>query len=130
MQGWHGLDDVPEGWGRSVITIGVFDGVHRGHQQMVARAVAMAHELGLPSVVVTFDPHPDEVVRPGTHPPRLTTGRHRGELLARLGVDAVCVLPFTLEFSHMSPDEFVQTVLVDRLHAAGVVVVRASRVLP
>ena len=89
---------------------------------MVARAVAMAHELGLPSVVVTFDPHPDEVVRPGTHPPRLTTGRHRGELLARLGVDAVCVLPFTLEFSHMSPDEFVQTVLVDRLHAAGVVV--------
>ncbi|MEU0519669.1 bifunctional riboflavin kinase/FAD synthetase [Streptosporangium sp. NPDC006007] len=122
MRGWHGLDDVPEDWGRSVITIGVFDGVHRGHQQMVARAVAMAAGLGLPSVVVTFDPHPEEVVRPGTHPLRLTTARHRTELLAGLGVDAVCVLPFTLEFSRMTPDEFVQTVLVDRLHAAGVVV--------
>ncbi|MER7205482.1 bifunctional riboflavin kinase/FAD synthetase [Streptosporangium sp. NPDC000239] len=122
MRAWHGLDDVPEDWGRSVVTIGVFDGVHLGHQQMVARAVALAGRLGLPSVVVTFDPHPEEVVRPGTHPPRLTTGRHRTELLAGLGVDAVCVLPFTLDFSHMSPDEFVQTVLVDRLHAAGVVV--------
>ncbi|WP_326820771.1 bifunctional riboflavin kinase/FAD synthetase [Streptosporangium sp. NBC_01639] len=122
MRGWHGLDDVPEDWGRSVITIGVFDGVHLGHQQMVARAVEMAGELGLLSVVVTFDPHPEEVVRPGTHPPRLTTARHRTELLAELGVDAVCVLPFTLEFSRMSPDEFVQTVLVDRLHAGGVVV--------
>ncbi|MEU9887383.1 bifunctional riboflavin kinase/FAD synthetase [Sphaerisporangium sp. NPDC051011] len=122
MQGWHGLEDVPRDWGRSVITIGVFDGVHRGHQRMVTRAVALAADLGLPSVVITFDPHPDEVVRPGAHPTRLTTPRHRGELLGALGVDAVCVLPFTLEFSRMTPDEFVQAVLVDRLHAAGVVV--------
>ncbi|MCC5575110.1 bifunctional riboflavin kinase/FAD synthetase [Microtetraspora sp. AC03309] len=122
MQGWHGLDDVPENWGRSVVTIGVFDGVHRGHQQMVARAVDMAANLGLPSVAVTFDPHPDEVVRPGSHPPQLSDTRRRTDLLASLGVDAVCVLPFTLEFSRMSPDEFVQTALVDRLHAAGVVV--------
>ncbi len=122
MRGWHGLDDVPEDWGRSVVTIGVFDGVHRGHQQMVARAVAMARDLGVRSVAVTFDPHPDEVVRPGSHPPQLTTPRRRTELLAALDVDAVCVLPFTLEFSRMSPDEFVQTALVDRLHAAGVVV--------
>ncbi|MEV0969436.1 bifunctional riboflavin kinase/FAD synthetase [Microtetraspora glauca] len=122
MQGWHGLDDVPENWGRSVVTIGVFDGVHRGHQQMVARAVDMAANLGLPSVAVTFDPHPDEVVRPGSHPPQLSDARRRTDLLASLGVDAVCVLPFTLEFSRMSPDEFVQTALVDRLHAAGVVV--------
>lgn len=122
VQFWHGLDDVPEGWGRSVVTIGVFDGVHRGHQRMVARAVEMARTLGLPSVVVTFDPHPDEVVRPGTHPPRLTTPHHRDELLGALGVDAVCVLPFTLEFSRMTPDEFVQSVLVDRLRVAGLVV--------
>ncbi|WP_433227224.1 bifunctional riboflavin kinase/FAD synthetase [Microtetraspora malaysiensis] len=122
MQGWHGLNDVPEDWGRSVVTIGVFDGVHRGHQQMVARAVDMAAKLGLPSVAITFDPHPDEVVRPGSHPPLLTDTRRRAELLASLGVDAVCVMPFTVEFSRMSPDEFVQTTLVDRLHAAGVVV--------
>ncbi|GII86429.1 riboflavin biosynthesis protein [Sphaerisporangium siamense] len=122
MQGWHGLQDVPGDWGRSVVTIGVFDGVHRGHQRMVRRAVALAEHLGLPSVVITFDPHPDEVVRPGSHPPRLTTARHRTELLGDLGVDAVCVLPFTLEFSRMTPDEFVQAILVDRLRAAGVVV--------
>ncbi len=73
-------------------------------------------------VVVTFDPHPDEVVRPGSHPPLLCTARRRSELLAGLGVDAVCVLPFTLEFSRLGPDEFVRAVLVDRLHAAGVVV--------
>ncbi|GII33290.1 bifunctional riboflavin kinase/FAD synthetase [Planotetraspora mira] len=122
MQGWHGLEDVPGDWGRSVVTIGVFDGVHHGHQHMVARAVDLARDLGVPAVAVTFDPHPDEVVRPGSHPPQLTTPHRRTQLLAALGVDAVCVLPFTLEFSRMSPDEFVQTALVDRLHAAGVVV--------
>ncbi len=122
MQRWHGLDDVPAQWGRSVVTIGEFDGVHRGHQRIVARAMDVAAELGLPVVVVTFDPHPDEVIRPGSHPPLLCTARRRSELLAGLGVAAVCVLPFTLEFSRLRPDEFVRAVLVDRLHAAAVVV--------
>ena len=122
MYRWQGLDDVPDGWGPSVVTIGVFDGVHRGHQRIVGRATAAAAELGLPVVVVTFDPHPDEVVRPGAHPPHLGTARRRAELLAGLGVDAVCVLPFTREFSELGPDEFVHAVLVDRLHAVRVVV--------
>jgi riboflavin kinase / FMN adenylyltransferase len=119
---WYGLDDVPADWGRSVVTIGVFDGVHRGHQTIVGRAAALARELGLPVVVITFDPHPDEVVRPGSHPPLLSSPKRRAELLAGLGVDAVMVLPFTLELSRMSPDDFVQSVLVERLHAARVVV--------
>ena len=119
MQRWQGLDEVPDGWGPSVVTIGVFDGVHRGHQRIVGRAAEVAAELGLPVVVVTFDPHPDEVVRPGSHPPLLCTARRRAELLAGLGVDAVCVLPFTREFSQLGPDEFVRAVLVDRLHAAA-----------
>jgi riboflavin kinase/FMN adenylyltransferase len=122
MYRWQGLDDVPDGWGPSVVTIGVFDGVHRGHQRIVGRATTAAAELGLPVVVVTFDPHPDEVVRPGAHPPHLGTARRRAELLAGLGVDAVCVLPFTREFSELGPDEFVHAVLVDRLHAVRVVV--------
>jgi riboflavin kinase/FMN adenylyltransferase len=122
MHRWQGLQDVPEGWGRSVVTIGVFDGVHRGHQRVVGRAVEAAAQLGLPVVVITFDPHPDEVVRPGSHPPFLSTTRRRAELLAGLGADAVCVLPFTPEFSRLGPDEFVRVVLVDRLHAARVVV--------
>jgi riboflavin kinase/FMN adenylyltransferase len=76
----------------------------------------------LPVVVVTFDPHPDEIVRPGSHPPFLCTARRRCDLLAGLGVSAVCVLPFSYEFSQLDPDEFVRAVLVDRLHAAHVVV--------
>jgi len=124
---WYGLDEVPDDWGASVVTIGVFDGVHRGHQRIVGRAVQVAvADAGrgsrLPVVVVTFDPHPDEVVRPGSHPPFLCTPRRRAELLAGLGVDAVCMLPFTYEFSQLSPDEFVRTALVDRLHADAVVV--------
>jgi riboflavin kinase / FMN adenylyltransferase len=122
MHRWQGLDDVPDGWGPSVVTIGVFDGVHLGHQRVVGRAAEVATELGLPVVVVTFDPHPDEVVRPGSHPPFLCTARRRAELLAGLGADAVCVLPFTREFSELGPDDFVRAVLVDRLHAARVVV--------
>jgi riboflavin kinase / FMN adenylyltransferase len=122
MQRWQGPAEVPDDWESSVVTIGVFDGVHRGHQAIVSRAREVAGELGLPVVVVTFDPHPDEVVRPGSHPPFLCTARRQSVLLAGLGVDAVCVIEFTLEFSLLGPDEFVQTVLVDRLHAARVVV--------
>ncbi len=122
MHRWQGLGDVPDSWGPSVVTIGVFDGVHRGHQRIVGRATEAAAELGLPVVVVTFDPHPDEVVRPGSHPPFLSTARRRAELLAGLGADAVCVLPFTREFSELGPDEFVHAALVDRLHAVRVVV--------
>ena len=122
MYRWHGLDDVPADWAGSVVTIGAFDGVHRGHQRVVARAGQVARERNLPLVVITFDPHPDEVIRPGSHPPFLTTPRRQAELLAGLGADAVVVLPFTLEFSRLSPDEFVRVVLSERLHAAVVVV--------
>jgi riboflavin kinase / FMN adenylyltransferase len=119
---WHGLADVPAGVGACVATAGVFDGVHRGHQLIVHTALDAARAQGLPVVVITFDPHPDEVVRPGTHPPLLCSVRRRAELLAGLGVDAVCVLPFSYEFSQLGPDEFVRQVLADGLHAAQVVV--------
>ncbi|MFD5466201.1 bifunctional riboflavin kinase/FAD synthetase [Kitasatospora sp. NPDC127059] len=121
MQRWRGLEEIPGDWGRSVVTIGSFDGVHRGHQLIIGRAVERARELGLPSVVVTFDPHPREVIRPGSHPPLLAPHPRRAELIAELGVDAVLVLPFTTEFSQESPETFVQQVLVDALRARVVI---------
>ena len=122
MQRWRGTSGTPSGWGRCVVTIGVFDGVHRGHQQIIGRAVARAAELGVPSLVLTFDPHPSEVVRPGSHPPMLTSPTYKADLLEQLGVDVVCVLPFTEAFSRLDPDAFVHTVLVEHLHARAVVV--------
>ena len=122
MYRWYGLAEVPSDWGACVATIGVFDGVHRGHQRIIGRAAELAGLQNLPVVVITFDPHPDEVVRPGSHPPLLTTPRRQAELLAGLGADAVCVLPFNLDFSRLSPDEFVRVVLSERLHAEAVVV--------
>jgi len=125
VQRWRGRDGVPPGWGRCVVTIGVFDGVHRGHQQLIGRAVQRAGELGdLPTVLITFDPHPSEVLRPGSHPAQLTTLTRRAELVADLGVDAFWVLPFSHEFAHVAPAEFVHELLVDRLHASAVVVGR------
>ncbi|HET6214472.1 MAG TPA: bifunctional riboflavin kinase/FAD synthetase, partial [Micromonosporaceae bacterium] len=89
MQRWRGYEAAP-GWGRSVVTIGVFDGVHRGHQEIIGHVVKRAHDLGVHSVVVTFDPHPAEVVRPGSHPAVLTEQPRKAELIEQLGADVLC----------------------------------------
>jgi riboflavin kinase/FMN adenylyltransferase len=122
VQRWRGLEDLPGSWGRCVATIGTFDGVHLGHQELIRRAVTLAEERGVRSVLVTFDPHPSEVLRPGSHPAQLTTLRRKAELVEALGIDVFCVLPFTLELSKMPPDEFVHEILVEKLHVAAVVV--------
>lgn len=122
MLRWRGLDHLPGSWGRCVATIGVFDGVHKGHQALIGRAVELARERDLPSVVLTFDPHPAEVVRPGSHPAQLTSINRKAELVEQLGVDVFCVLPFTPELSRVPADEFVHELLVERLHVAAVVV--------
>jgi len=122
MQRWRGYAAAPGGWGRSVVTIGVFDGVHKGHQATITHAVKRARDLGVQSVVVTFDPHPSEVVRPGSHPAVLTEPARKAELIEELGVDVLCVVPFTPEFSRLSAEAFVHDVLVEHLHATTVVV--------
>jgi riboflavin kinase/FMN adenylyltransferase len=105
-----------------VACIGVFDGVHRGHQSLVGIARHRADLLGVPLVAITFDPHPAAVVGPRTAPPSLATLAHRSELLMAAGADAVDVLHFDEAMSAMDPQEFVHRVLVDRLHVRELVV--------
>jgi riboflavin kinase / FMN adenylyltransferase len=119
---WRGLEATPGDLGRTVVTCGMYDGVHRGHQKLIGAAVARARALGRPSLLLTFDPHPAEVIRPGSHPAILTALDRKAELVAELGVDAMCVLPFTPDFMRLPPETFTHTVLVEHLHAAQVVV--------
>jgi riboflavin kinase / FMN adenylyltransferase len=119
---WRGLEATPGDLGRTVITVGMYDGVHRGHQELIGAAVARARAMRRPCLLLTFDPHPAEVIRPGSHPAILTSMDRKAELVAELGVDAMCVLPFTPEFMRLSPETFTHTVLVEQLHVAQVVV--------
>jgi len=114
------LDEVePE---PSVVTIGNFDGVHRGHQLLLGRTVNAALDRGVRSVAVTFDPHPAAVLRPGSEPPSLGSIEERTEQLLDVGVDLVVLLPFTRELSELEPQEFITHVLAERLRAVRVVV--------
>lgn len=122
MRRWRGLDATPGDLGRTVVTIGMYDGVHRGHQTLIGEAVARARAMRRPALLLTFDPHPAEVIRPGSHPAILTALDRKAELVAGLGVDAMCVLPFTQDFMKLPSGTFTHTVLVEHLHAALVVV--------
>lgn len=105
----------------SAIVIGNLDGVHRGHQAVLAQARAIADARGLSTVVLTFDPHPNQVLR-GWTPPRLTTLQRRIELLRRHGADHVIVEPFTRELASVTPERFAKELLASRLGAKAVVV--------
>jgi riboflavin kinase/FMN adenylyltransferase len=123
MRVWRSLEEVPDNLGHTVVTVGNFDGVHLGHQHVIARARRIADRLNLGHVVaVTFDPHPIAVLRPEHAPPTLTDLDHRVELLGAAGVDDVLILPFTREIADWSPERFVEEILVETLHAAAVVV--------
>lgn len=119
---WRGVEGVPVGRGPCVVTLGVFDGLHRGHARLVERAVRTGRDRGLPVVLVTFDPHPAQVVGPPRDTSALTTVDRRAELAGDLGVDAVCVLRFTREFALLTPAEFVEQVLAGALRVEAVVV--------
>lgn len=122
MQRWRGQDEIPTDWGRCVLTIGVFDGVHRGHAELIAHAVKAGKARGVPTVLMTFDPHPMEVVYPGNHPAQLTTLARRAELVEQYGVDVFLVIPFTSDFMKLTPDRYIHELLVEHLHVVEVVV--------
>jgi riboflavin kinase/FMN adenylyltransferase len=123
----HGLSGLPKGVKPSVCTIGVFDGVHKGHQALMHRLVDEAARRDATPVVVTFDRHPLELIAPGKEPPIITTPRQRAEAMAELGIDVLLVLTFDDVLRHLSAEAFVKQVLVDALGCVHVVVGRNFR---
>ncbi|MCX7153153.1 MAG: bifunctional riboflavin kinase/FAD synthetase [Proteobacteria bacterium] len=113
---------LPAASGPLALTIGNFDGVHRGHQVMLARLSAKARALGLRMGVLTFEPHPREVFTPQSAPTRLTSLREKFELLAAHGVEQVHVARFTTAFAALSPAQFIDKVLVRGLHTRALLV--------
>lgn len=117
----RGLGELPGRRRPAAVTIGNFDGVHRGHLAIVRRLLARARAAGAVPTVVTFDPHPQLVLR-GQAPPALVTFERKLELLAEAGIGEVVVLAFDRAFSMVEPEEFVERILVGELGAAAVVV--------
>ncbi|AZA13812.1 bifunctional riboflavin kinase/FAD synthetase [Corynebacterium choanae] len=117
-----GVDAYPSTIGPCVVTIGMFDGVHRGHQSLIDRAAVRARQLGLPLVLVTFDPHPLKVVAPQAMPALLGTVVSRCARAEEHGVDYVLAIEFDAELAAMSPAEFFSLVIVDCLQAQAVFV--------
>jgi riboflavin kinase/FMN adenylyltransferase len=119
---YDGVAALPEGMGPTVVTVGMFDGVHRGHRALLDRVAAEAAERGVPAAAVTFDRHPLTVLRPGSEPPLLTTLDRKVALLGQAGMDLVLVLAFTRELSEVGAEAFATEVLFEALAARAVVV--------
>ncbi|MGZ4108942.1 MAG: bifunctional riboflavin kinase/FAD synthetase [Actinomycetota bacterium] len=118
----RGLDALPRDGTRSVVTIGFFDGVHRGHRGVLARTVEAARDRDARSAAITFDRHPREVLTPGSEPRLLTTTERKAQLIAESGIDTLVVLEFTPEFSGWPTEAFVERVLVEGLSAVHIAV--------
>jgi riboflavin kinase/FMN adenylyltransferase len=109
-------------WPASVVCIGTFDGIHRGHQRVIETAVLRAREAEIPSVAVTFDRHPAAILAPSRRPPYIASLDEDLSEFARLGVDATVVLPFNASLSRMSANEFLAEILVGKIKASEVVI--------
>lgn len=121
MKVFRGLADLPKRRPDAAVTIGNFDGVHRGHRALIRRLIARAEAVAGQPTVVTFNPHPQQVLR-GVGPASLVTPQRKVELLASTGVARLIVLPFDRAFSMVEPEDFVEQVLVGELKAKAVVV--------
>jgi riboflavin kinase/FMN adenylyltransferase len=133
---WTDLSEIPPGYGPSVVTLGNFDGVHKGHLEVLSAVVRRAHGLspgspgspdGAHAVAVTFDPHPVAVLHPERAPRIITSSDQRLDLLSATGLDAVLVMEFTREFAQWTPERFVVEVFVKALGASVVVVGEDTR---
>jgi len=120
MQVFHKLEDVPAGFGPSLVSVGNFDGVHRAHAHVLGEIVRRARESGGKAVAVTFEPHPARILRPDSGLKLLSPVPEKLRLLETTGVDAVLMLPFGRDLSLMTPRQFVERILKKKLHAQEV----------
>lgn len=127
VQRWYVLDDIPDDLGPTVVTLGNFDGVHRGHREVLGRVVREAGERGITPVAVTFEPHPIAVLYPERAPAQVMSLEQRLDALEAVGLGAVLVIEFTHEFAQQTPEEFVKATFVDALNAQAVVVGKDTR---
>lgn len=133
MLRWTDLSQIPQGYGPSVVTLGNFDGVHKGHQAVLSKVVQKARDGvsggsdGAHAVAVTFQPHPVAVLHPERAPQIITSPEQRLDLLSATGLDAVLVMEFTREFALWTPERFVVEVFVKALGASVVVVGEDTR---
>ena len=124
---WNDPSEVPSDFGPSVVTFGNFDGVHRGHQQVLSQLIRTARRSNARAVAITFDPHPAQVHRPESAPELIMGLEDKLVALGELGLDAVLVLKYSLELASLTPEEFVSSVLVDSLKASHVVIGHDAR---
>lgn len=122
MELYEGFEGIEHPFQNSVITIGNFDGVHKGHQALLASAVEKAAQIGGRSVAVTFEPHPKRVLCKGDHPPLITIHEQKAELIEACGVDVLVTVPFTKEFSAIDARHFVTDLLIAKLGMKAIVI--------
>jgi riboflavin kinase/FMN adenylyltransferase len=122
MEVFKGIENIQRSLRNPVLTIGNFDGVHRGHQALFRKATEWAEKLGGESVVLTFHPHPLQVLAPGQGPVFITPHERKLELIALCGVDVAIVVPFSKQFAQISARDFVKTLLVDRIGPKAIIV--------
>ncbi|HWR54399.1 MAG TPA: bifunctional riboflavin kinase/FAD synthetase [Bryobacteraceae bacterium] len=122
MKVYRSLDEIDHGFGPCALTIGNFDGVHAGHRRILRRVAALARERGWKASAMTFHPHPLKIVAPERAPKLLSTPEERIAIMAEEGIGQVLILPFTPELMRMSPEEFAQSVVCNRLEAKAVLV--------
>jgi riboflavin kinase/FMN adenylyltransferase len=120
MQVFHKLEDVPAGYGPTVVSVGNFDGVHRAHQLVLRNLVERAKQQNAKAVAITFEPHPTRILRPDSGLRLLTPTPEKLRLLRATGLDAVLLLPFGRDLSLLTPRQFAEQILKTKLHVCEV----------
>jgi riboflavin kinase/FMN adenylyltransferase len=122
MTDYIGLEDIKKPLENRIVTIGNFDGVHKGHQELMRLAVEKGKKTGYKTLAVTFDPHPIKFIKPEKHPPIITLREQKAELIKNTGIDEVLTIEFSKDFANLTASEFIENILVKKLGVKAVIV--------